>query len=84
MALVDVLTAVATHTGVGRHRGAAAWTLQGLSGRLVVLVKIRELDHEVGCDNGQGEVDLYFGLPRGQLNLLSFVPSSRPSKTKRK
>lgn len=40
MALIDVLTAVATHTRVGRHGGAAAWTLQGLCGRLVVLVKI--------------------------------------------
>lgn len=52
MALIDVLTAVATHTRVGRDGGAAAWTLQSLRGRLVVLVKIGKLNHEVGCDNG--------------------------------
>lgn len=65
MTLVDILTTVATHTRVGRHRGTTAWTLQGLSGRLVVLVKIRELNHEVGGNNRQGEVNLYFRLPRG-------------------
>lgn len=54
MALIDILAAVATHTGVGRHRSAAAWTLQRLSRRLVVLIEIRKLNHEVGCDNGQG------------------------------
>lgn len=84
MALVDVLAAVATHTRVGRHGGTAARTLQGLSGRLVVLVKIRELDHEVRCDNRQREVNLHFRLPRGQLNLLSFVPTSRPNKTRKR
>jgi len=52
VALIHVLTAVATHPGVGWHRGAAAWALQRLSGSLVVLVKIGELDHQVGCDDG--------------------------------
>lgn len=84
MALIDILAAVATHTRVGRHRGAAAGTLEGLSGRLVVLVEIRELNHEVRCDNGQGKVNLYFRLTRGQLNFLSFVPTSRPSKKREK
>ena len=52
VALIHVLTAVATHPGVGRHRGTAARTLQGLGGGLVVLVKVGELDHQVGCDDG--------------------------------
>lgn len=52
VALIHVLTTVATHPRVGWHRGTAARTLQGLGGRLVVLVKIRELNHQVGCYDG--------------------------------
>lgn len=51
MALIHILTAVATHTGVGRYGSTAAWTLQGLSGSLVVLVEIGKLNHQVGSDD---------------------------------
>lgn len=40
VALIHILTAVATHPWIGGHRGTAAGTLQGLSGGLVVLIKI--------------------------------------------
>lgn len=76
--LVDILSAVAADPWVGRDRGAAAWALEGLCGSLVVFIEICELDHQVGGHNGQGQVDLHLCLPRGQLNLLGFVPAGRP------
>lgn len=76
--LVDILATVATDPWVGRDRGTTARALQGLCGGLVVFIEVGELDHEVGGHNGQGQVDLHFRLPRGQLDLLGFVPASRP------
>lgn len=40
VALIHVLSTVATDSGVGRDGGAAAWALQGLGGSLVILVEI--------------------------------------------
>lgn len=62
VALVHVLPTVTTNPGVSGHRGAAAWTLQRLSGGLVVLVEIGKLDHQVGCHNWQGKVNLHLSL----------------------
>lgn len=77
MALIDILSAVSAHSWVGRHRGAAAWTLKGLCRCLVVLVKIGELNHQVGGHDWKREVDLDFSLSRSQLHLLRFVPTRR-------
>lgn len=76
MALVHVLATVATHARVGGHRRTAPWALQSLRGRLVVLVEVGELDHQVGRHDGQGKVDLHLGLAGGQLHLFGFVPAS--------
>lgn len=78
--LVDVLPTVAADPGVGGDRGTAARALQCLRGGLVVLVEVRELDHQVGGHDGQGQVDLHLRLPRGQLDLLGLVPARRPRK----
>ena len=59
MALEDVLATVATDPGVGGHGGAAARTLQGLGGRLQVVVEVHVLNHQVARDNGQWEVNLH-------------------------
>lgn len=83
MALVDVLSAVATDSWVGGHRRAAAWALQGLRGGLVVLIEVGELNHQVGRHDGQGQVDLHLCLSRGQLHLLRLVPACRPEKEAR-
>ena len=83
MALVHVLPAVSTHARVGRHRGAAAGTLQRLRGRLVVLVEVGELNHQVGRHDGQRQVDLHLRLARGQLHLLGLVPAGRPGERER-
>lgn len=76
--LVDILPAVAADPRVGGDGGAAARALQRLCGGLVVLIEVRELDHQVGGHDGQGQVDLHLCLPRGQLNLLGLVPAGRP------
>ena len=76
--LVDVLSTVATDPWVGRDRGTTAWALQGLCGGLVVFIEVGKLNHQVGGHDGQGQVDLHFCLPGSQLNLLGFVPASRP------
>lgn len=78
--LVDILSAVAAHPWVGRDGGTTAWALQGLCGSLVVFIEVCKLNHQVGSHNGQGQVNLHLCLPRGQLNLLGFVPASRPKR----
>ena len=78
--LVDVLSTVAADSRVGRDRGAAARALQRLCGGLVVFIEVRKLDHQVGGHDGQGQVNLHLCLPGGQLNLLGFVPASRPTR----
>lgn len=83
VALVHIFTAVAAHSRVSGHGSTAAWTLQGLGGGLVVLVKIGKLDHQVGGDDGQREVDFHLGLSRSQLNFLCFVPACRPKVDKK-
>lgn len=81
VALIHILSTVATDSWIGRDRGAATRTLQGLCRCLVVLIEIREFNHQVGGHNGKREVDLHFSLARGQLHLLSFVPASRSVNT---
>lgn len=81
VALINILSTVATDSWIGRYRGAATRTLQGLCRCLVVLIEIGEFNHQVGGHNGEREVDLHFSLARGQLHLLSFVPASRSVNT---
>lgn len=75
VALENVLSAVAADAGVGRHRSTAAWALQGLGGRGQVVVEVGILDHDVGCDNGEGEFQLEFCLSGCQHTFLGFVPN---------
>ena len=74
MALENILSAVAANARVGRHGSAAAWALQGLGRGGQVVVEVRVLDHDVGCDDGEGELQLEFCLSGCQHTFLGFVP----------
>lgn len=80
VALVHVFAAVPAHPRVGGDGRAAPRALQGLRGRLVILVEIRKFDHEVRSHDGQRQIDLHLRLAWGQLDFFSFVPTSRPGK----
>lgn len=80
VALVHVFPTVPTHARVGWDGGAAAGALQGLGGSLVVLIEVCKFNHEVGSHDGQWQINLHLCLARGQLDFLSFVPTSWPGK----
>lgn len=78
MTLVHVLSTIPAHPRIGRNGCAAPGALQGLRGRLVVLVEVGKLDHQVGSHNGQRQVDLHLRLAWGELYLLGFMPTGWP------